>query len=242
MKKYQRSAAILAAGPPASCRRATGPPTGRLEAGVPILFLALMLLATSVFAVSITPEVSTLGYGGSAGFELTPLFGVRVAGHIGSYSRDLNEDAKYDGKLELNNGGALLDVYPFASGFRLSAGAFANGNKIKLVSKPANPIIVNGHPYSTGIGNITGQVKFNKTSPYAGIGWGSKPSGRGFGLTFDVGVLYQGTPMVELIGHTATFTPPGWDADIQAERANVEHDIRNYKYYPVVGIGLSFGF
>jgi hypothetical protein len=206
------------------------------------MITALALIAAPLFAISITPEVSTLGYGASAGFGVTPLFGVRVAGHIGTYSHDVNKGAGYDGKLELNNGGALLDVYPSASGFRLTGGVFANGDKIKLVSKPARPILVNGHPYSSGIGNITGEVKFNKTSPYAGIGWGTKPSGRGFGLTFDVGVLYQGTPRVELFGHTNTFPPPGWDVDIQAERANVEHEIRNYKYHPVVGIGLSFGF
>ena len=207
-----------------------------------LLVVVFALLALPAFAVNITPEVSTLGYGASAGFGITPLFGFRVAGHLGSYSHDVNKGAMYDGKLELNNGGALIDVYPFASGFRLSAGAFANGDKIKLVSKPATPLIVNGHPYPSGIGNITGEVSFNKTSPYAGIGWGTKPSGRGFGLTFDVGVMYQGAPRVVLFGHTNTVTPPGWDADIQAERANVEHEIRNYKYYPVVGVGLSFSF
>jgi hypothetical protein len=28
----------------------------------------------------------------------------------------------------------------------------------------------------------------------------------------------------------------------QGERAKTESDIKNYKYYPVVGIGFSFGF
>ena len=99
------------------------------------LATALTLIATPVLAVSITPEVSTLGYGGSVGFGITPLFGVRVAGHVGTYSRDVNKGAGYDGKLELNNGGALLDLYPFASGFRLTGGVHRPGAEQRLVKQ-----------------------------------------------------------------------------------------------------------
>src|SRR6266487_3248069 len=109
---------------------------------------ALALIAAPLLAVSITPEVSTLGYGLSAGFGVTPLFGIRVAAHTGSYSRDLHKESiAYNGKLKLNNYGGLLDLYPFASGFRLSAGVFGNSNKIDLVSKPGQTITVNGVVY-----------------------------------------------------------------------------------------------
>src|SRR6266550_4504374 len=207
---------------------------------------ALALLATPLLAVSVTPEVSTLGFGVSAGFGVTPLFGVRVAAHSGSYSRDLRKESiEYNGKLKLNNFGGLLDVYPFASGFRLSAGAFANSDKIDLVSKPGQTITVNGVAYPTSaIGNITGDVKFNKTSPYGGIGWGTKPSGRGFGLTFDLGVLYQGSPKISVQPHPTNpaLVPPSFNTNLEIERAKTENDIKNYKYYPVIGIGFSFGF
>src|ERR1700716_3054189 len=97
----------------------------------------LALIASPLFAASITPEVSTLGYGLNVGFGVTPLFGIRVAAHTGSYSRDLHKESiQYNGKLKLQNYGALVDLYPFASGFRLSAGAFSNSNKIDLASKP----------------------------------------------------------------------------------------------------------
>ena len=207
---------------------------------------ALILLATPVFAVSITPEVSTIGYGLSAGFGVTPLFGVRVAAHTGSYSRDLHKESiEYNGKLKLNNYGGLVDLYPFGSGFRLSAGVFGNSNKIDLASKPGQTITVNGVAYhSAAIGDVTGDVKFNKTSPYGGIGWGTKPSGRGFGLTFDLGVLYQGSPKVSVQPHPTNpaLVPASFYTNLETERAKTENDIKNYKYYPVVGIGLSFGF
>lgn len=209
-----------------------------------LLAITIAALSQPLFAVSVTPEVTTLGYGLSAGFGITPLFGIRVAGHTGSYSRNLHkEDLQYNGKMKFNNGGALLDVYPFAGGFRLSAGAFANSNKIDLVSNENQTFVINGVSYPAGqVGNITGQVKFNKTSPYAGIGWGTKPSGRGFGLTFDLGVLYQGSPKLTLTAHPVTNIPPSFYQNLEVERAKTENDIKNYKYWPVVGIGFSFGF
>jgi hypothetical protein len=210
------------------------------------LAVSLFVLTTPLFAVSITPEVSTLGYGASVGFGFTPLFGIRLAGHTGSYSRNLHKESiEYNGKLKLNNGGAILDVYPLGSGFRLSGGVFANSDKIDLASKPGGTVTVNGVPYPTAaIGNITGDVKFSKTSPYAGIGFGTKPSGSGFGVTFDLGVLYQGSPKLRVQANPTNpaLVPPSFNANLEAERAKTENDIKNYKYYPVVGIGFSFSF
>jgi hypothetical protein len=209
-----------------------------------LIAAAITFIATQLFAISVTPEVSTMGLGVSAGFGITPLFGVRVAGHTGSYSRDLHEESiRYNGKLKLNNGGALLDLYPLASGFRLSTGVFANSNEIDLASKEGGTITVNGVPYpSAAIGSVTGDVRFNKTSPYVGIGWGGK--GRGFGLTFDLGVLYQGSPKLRVQANPTNpaIVPPSFFTNLEAERAKTESDIKNYKYYPVVGIGFSFGF
>ena len=211
-----------------------------------VVVLAVALFGTPLFAVSITPEVNTLGYGLSAGFGITPLFGIRVAAHTGDYSRDLHKESiAYNGKLKFNNFGALLDLYPLASSFRLTGGVYGNSNKIDLASKPGQTITVNGVPYpSDAIGNVTGDVKFNKTSPYAGIGWGGKPSGHGFGLTFDLGVLYQGSPKLSVQAHPTNpaIVPASFYTNLEAERAKTENDIKNYKYWPVVGVGFSFSF
>ncbi len=208
--------------------------------------VAIALTAAQLSAINVTPEISTLGFGVGVGFGMTPLLGVRVTGHTGSYSRDLHEQSiDYNGKLKLNNGGTILDLYPLASGFRLSGGVFANNDKIDLASKPGGTITVNGVPYPTAaVGTVTGDVKFNKTSPYAGIGWGGKPSGRGFGFTFDLGVLYQGSPKLRVQANPTNpaLVPPSFYTNLETERAKTENDIKNYKYYPVIGVGFSFGF
>jgi len=213
-----------------------------------ILTATVALAASNLIAASIavTPEVATLGLGASVGIGLTPMFGVRVAAHTGHYSHNLKkENIDYNGKLKLNNVAALLDLYPGGSGFRLSGGAFSNSDKIDLTSKPGGTITVNGVAYpSAAVGNITGDVKFDKTSPYLGIGWGGKPSGRGFGLTFDLGVLYQGSPKLRVQANPTNpaLVPPSFYTNLEAERAKTEHDIRSYRYYPVVGVGFSIGF
>ncbi|HYS53319.1 MAG TPA: hypothetical protein VER58_06095 [Thermoanaerobaculia bacterium] len=211
-----------------------------------LVVLVVALFAMPLFAVSVTPEVSTLGYGVSAGFGVTPLFGIRVAGHTGSYSRDLHKESiAYNGKLKFNNYGGLLDIYPMASGFRLSGGIFGNDNKIDLASKPGQTITVNGVPYpSDAIGNVTGDVKFSRTSPYLGFGWGNKPSGHGFGVTFDLGVLYQGSPKLRVQANpkNPALVPASFYTNLETERAKTENDIKNYKYWPVVGVGFSFSF
>jgi len=86
-------------------------------------------------------------------------------------------------------------------------------------------------------------VKFNRTSPYLGIGRGRPPGSR-FAVVFDLGVVDQGSPKLSVQPHPTApaLVPPQFYTDLEAERAKTEHDVKNDKYYPVFSIGLSFGF
>ena len=211
--------------------------------GLALCVVALPATLTAA-SISIIPSVGTLGLGAGVDVRALPFVGFRVMGNAGSHSQDLHkQDIDYTGKLKLNNLGGLVDFYPVASGFRISAGVFSNNNKIDLTSKPGQTITVNGIQYpSSAVGNVTGDVRFNKTSPYAGIGWGR--TGRGFGLVFDIGVLSQGSPKLRVQANPTNpaLVPASFYTNLEAERAKTENDIRNYKYYPVVSLGLSFGF
>jgi hypothetical protein len=190
-------------------------------------------------------EVGTLGYGITLEQSITPSFTLRAVGHTGSYSRDLQKESiDYNGKLKLGNAGVLLDLHPGGSGFRLSAGVFTNQNKIDLVSKSSGTIVVDGVPYNTAlVGNITGDVKFARTSPYAGIGWSRRP-GRGWGASLDVGVLFQGSPKLRVEAHPTmpALVPASFSTSLEAERVKTERDLENYKYYPAISFGVSYGF
>ena len=205
-----------------------------------VLLLATAPLSAQTF--SITPSAGTLGYGGSLGARFGPL-GVRVVGNTGSYSRDFQKESiKYNADLKLNNVGGIVDLYALG-GFHISGGIFQNKNHVDLMSLQNQTIVVHGVPYPAAlIGFVTGQVNVNKNSPYAGIGWGH--SGKGIGLTFDVGALYHGAPKLAVQAHPTNpaLVPASFYTDLEAERAKTESDISNYKYHPVVTIGLSFGF
>jgi hypothetical protein len=114
-----------------------------------------------------------------------------------------------------------------------------NGNKVGL-STPTTNLTINNNPYTA---SLDGQVDFKKYVPYAGIGYG-RPVGRGLSLTFDLGVVFQGTPTATLNGTcspapacTATF-----QSDLKAQEASLNDAIKNFRYYPVVALGLAYTF
>lgn len=211
-----------------------------------ILF-ALLLAAAPLGAqtFSVTPSAGTLGFGGSAGVRFG-IVGVRIVGNTGSYSRDFQKQSiRYNGTLELNNAGGIVDLYPFpiGSGFHVSGGVFSNRNRIDLVSDKTQTIVVNGVSYPAAlIGYVSGDVRVNRSSPYAGIGWAK--TGKGIGLSFDIGALYHGSPKLAVQAHPVNpaLVPPSFYTNLEAERAKTENDIRSDKYHPVVTLGITFGF
>jgi len=86
------------------------------------------------------------------------------------------------------------DWFPFANGFRLSAGIYLRNMEAKAEGRPtaAGTVRVN----NTVVGyrtddTLSGQVKFPTVAPYLGLGWGHHgahtPELRGFCLRVDCG-------------------------------------------------------
>jgi len=215
-----------------------------------ILAVALMLVPAMAMADgSIGVRAGTLGLGLEFSYPISQRLGVRVNADSYKYTRTLtNSDIDYDAKATLKTGSLLLDWYPFANNFRISAGPMYNGNKLGLTGKPdANGnFTINGVTYSTSqVSALEGQVDFKKYVPYAGIGYG-RPIGSGFSLTFDLGVVFQQSPQATL---TATCGPalsaPNCailQSNVAAQQATANDDIKNFRYYPVVTLGLAYTF
>ncbi len=161
------------------------------------------------------------------------------------------DDVDYDASLKLLTAGLLADYYPFENGFRLSAGAYYNGNKLDGTATPADTQSVKiGDQTFTGaqLGHLDAKVDFKKFAPYLGIGWGNDSRRKGWGFTFDLGVLYQGSPKVYAKGYVDANAPgkaalqTQIDTEVEKERQNIANDIDNYKWYPVVMIGINYTF
>jgi hypothetical protein len=76
-----------------------------------------------------------------------------------------------------------------------------------------------------------------------GLGWGNafKRKHR-FGLLFDIGVVPQGAPRATLTASGALAANPTFQADLERERAAIEHSLRAWRLFPVLTFGTSFRF
>lgn len=168
-----------------------------------------------------------------------------------------NFDPKYktEADLKFNNGNAMVDFYPMASGvFHITAGAYfgsarvksvgalvdANGNKVSF-NDPSNPPSVNLDDYALTV-NSDATLNFememgNVIKPYVGIGLGRTIPRSNFGIAFELGVLYQGDYVIKQNGK-------------ELEQKNNLHesfkDAGDYtkwmKYYPIANLQLIYRF
>lgn len=202
------------------------------------LALALMLVPAAAMADgSLGVRAGSLGLGLEFSYPISGSLGVRLNADAYKYSRTFNQDGiDYDGKATLKTASLLIDWYPFANNFRISAGPVYNGNKLGL-STPTTSLTINNNPYTA---SLDGQVDFKKVVPYAGIGYG-RPVGSGLSITFDLGVVFQGTPTATLNG-TCTGACGGFQNDVKAQEASLNDAIKDFRYYPVVALGLAYTF
>ena len=196
-------------------------------------------------------KVGTFG----AGIDVSRMLNEKVAlrANINGLRINRNEDLddiSYDATLSLLTVGVLADYYPFETSFRLSGGLYYNGNKLEGTARPASGETIdlgdNNYIGVNQIGRVDAKIDFNKVAPYLGVGWGNKPSSGGWGFTFDLGVMYQGSPEVYANAvPNASLSQSDKDkiaADVEKERKKIEDDASSYKWYPVLMLGVNYTF
>ena len=215
-------------------------------------FVTLAVLPLLSFPVAAPADTSlgvrggTLGGGVELSYALSQRAAVRL--DVDRYNRtktSTQDNIQYDMKLKLQTASLLGDWFPFANNFRLSAGAFSNGNKFTLNGRPTGgTYTINGVTYNAAdVGSFDAQVDFNKGAPYFGIGYG-RPINSGLSLIFDLGVLLQGSPKSKINVTCTASTPscPQLQSDAAAEQAKLDDSLHNFKYYPVISLGLAYTF
>lgn len=184
-------------------------------------------------------KAGTYGLGADIGVSVSKRIGIRgsLTGGQPSVSFDI-DDIEYEGDFSVGGVGVLADIYPFAGQFRVSGGFFANGNEMDLEATPEGDITIGGTTYPAGtVGTLSGTVEWEDTAPYVGVGWGDVARGKNrLRLMVDLGVLFQGSPMVEdLTSSTGVVS----DMDLAIEAAKIEDDISDADFWPVVSVGLG---
>jgi hypothetical protein len=214
--------------------------------------LAAMVFSGCVGAqgLGLSANASSLGLG----LDLTKGLSDGWTGRLGlntyKYNKSLSKsNIDYDADFKWQSAHALADWYPMQGTFRTSIGLVYNSNKFSIAGKPsAGTYDINGTTYqATDVGSLTGEVTFNKSSPYIGIGWGNPvEKGKGWGLVADLGVLYQGSPHASLTATCGVGIPPSLctslTSDTAAQQSKLTSDLNSFKWYPVFSIGASYQF
>jgi len=215
---------------------------------VSILLAAFAAGSVHAAELATTLDLGTTGLGLHLSTPLNTKLNGRVGLNVANYSYDGNtSDMEYDFKLKLKTVDALLDYHPFDGAFRITGGVVYNGNKIDARAKPnGGTYTVNGRPYAAAaVGDLSGKIDFRKAAPYLGIGWGNAVKAQGWSVGADLGVSFQGSPKTQLASNNCTAPAPLCQqlaSDVAAENAELAEEVKDFKLYPVVRVGISYRF
>ena len=202
------------------------------------------------FKVGVT--AGSLGVGPEVSYRFSENVGVRGNLTFLSISRDIeSDDINFDASLKLASGGAMIDVYPFGGGFRVSGGLRVNGNRVRGIAKPnaGASYDIDGTTYTAAeIGTLTAETDISNVAPSLTIGYGGGLS-KGLVFGIEAGALFQGSVRIKPLTITGTCAgasaPPSCAsiaADLDAERLSVNQDIDNYKVYPILQLSIGYRF
>ena len=212
--------------------------------------IALLATGTAMADFGVGVKAGTLGLGVEARWY-PPVPG--FAGGRGANSYYYNQTAGYAGidyeaTLALDNYYLTTNFKFPASPFRLTLGAFANGNEIQMTSEDTGGanFSIGGGSFSTGdVGTVEGVVSFSSTSPYLGVGFDFELFGKA-GLNLDFGLLWQGDPTITLTATGLESAPAQVQAllgeALEVEQAELEDEMNKLKAWPVISLAFVYNF
>jgi hypothetical protein len=200
-----------------------------------LFFAAAMAACGAASAAGIGVRAGTTGIGVDVAFNVLPAVDARI-GYSGlkwAFDTDTS-DARYDGDLKLSNLSTLLDFRPLGPLFRITGGLVFNDNKFEAVGRP-----------NAVAGSFNATVESGRSAaPYLGIGWGNV-GGRGVNFYADLGVMFMGSPKATINANCSGLTAGQCAAlqnEVTAEQQRLQDELKVFKYYPVLNLGLTIGF
>ena len=217
-----------------------------------VILLALLcvwLLGIDVYAqeerIAVAVKVGTLGVGAEGIARINSKLNAKLGVNAFQYDfSDTESDIEYDMELELLSFSALIDWFPSENGFRITGGLLVSQNSLDLDAQTTATYEIGDTTYTAAqVGSLTGELDFNDVCPYIGFGWGN-PFGEDESWLFliDFGVMFQGSPEVDLNANGALANNAAFMADLAREQDNLENKVDEYEFYPVVSLGVAYRF
>jgi hypothetical protein len=197
----------------------------------------------SSITFGVSPHVSTLGIGADVGVGLHPRVTVRAGASYIPYKPSVTvSETEWELSLPEMSYTGMVDLY-LIGGLRVSGGFRYKTTEVEAIGNYTGTVNIGDQIYTGDeVGTLSGAIVTKDFSPYAGIGFGNVAK-RGLGFILDLGVAFHGSPGVTLTSEGGTLSgDPLLQAELEKEAANFEDDISWAKVYPVVTVGLSFGF
>ena len=156
----------------------------------------------------------------------------------------VEEGVTYDAEIGFNRAGLFADWFYFG-GMRITGGVTFNNLTADFVARGNGSALTIGNttiPNSDPNDRLNVSIKYPKTTPYLGLGYGHQAS-TGFGFTFDLGASFGKATVSEThsgpnLGNPSTVS----QAEINAEMAQLRNGVAKVKYIPQVSIGLNYRF
>ncbi len=218
-----------------------------LQLVIGMMLLIMPVQAQALLGVGVTGKVGTTGLGADLTVPLIPNWiNLRAGYNYGELRPSTTQGGiNYKADLRLGTAPLLIDIYPFHGNFRITGGVYLNRTKLDLSSiVDANDVGLGGVLPGTNV-TLNANVSWSKDyAPYFGIGYGNAVDANvldlpiALGLSIDLGAYYQGSPTVILTESTGSVLP----ADLAAEAAQLEQDLSNFKFFPVLTIGIHIRF
>jgi hypothetical protein len=208
------------------------------------LLVVSLVFALQVQAQGIAVRVGTLGPGVDISFPVSKSLNLRAGGTYFSTSfsdtqGDSDVDVQFDAEVTWGGGTVMLDFHPFDNGFRLSGGVFYSLIKISGSGKPLSSFFLNEGASNEKeflperLGSLSFTAEYDQTvSPYLGIGFGNTAKGSLLTFLLDIGVIYSGSPTLDMTGTAMLAPTANWDTQFN-------DGIESFKFLPVISLGLG---
>lgn len=214
------------------------------------------LVAMSALVISLAPagaagqtfglgvKAGTLGLGADAAIGLHDRIALRGGFGVFPFTPRLTYSGiEYDMELPSPQFTATADIFLIGA-LRLTGGVLVSTPDFVLKSDLTNAgtVDIGGLQFAgSDVGLVSGAVINKDVAPYVGLGFG-RIAKRGLGFFVDLAVAFQGEPDVQLAATGPIRDDPNFQSALRAEEQSLAEEIKLAKYYPILSLGLSFGF
>ncbi|NRA28703.1 MAG: hypothetical protein HRU11_00460 [Parvularculaceae bacterium] len=211
------------------------------------------LIGTASAGIGVDASVSTAGLSGNVHFDVMPMVTLRGGINYLEYeAEDIEFDGvEYDTDLDFTQFGLYADLHPLPilRSFTITAGYVFGEREFEAIATPLEDTQIGDVTFTPEqFGSLIGNGSLGDSGFYGGLGFDSTT--RGFipiSFVLRAGVIVSDSPEFSLrseggLADTDPTLRAQLDEEIAREVANINDEIEDFKFYPVISFGIGIGF